>query len=1233
MPLNPNLHSTRSFFALSPELMASLSPGGQILEANSAWETSLGFPVEALTGTAFFDLLHPEDRPKAVVELNRLSRGKQEKVFFESRCMDKSGAAHTIAWTLLAVPAGENWLLMGRDVTDWRQAERALAESREKFQKFSDSSTEGVAFHERGVVLEANQALARMFGYEQASEMVGKNGLDLTDGPGREMIRQHIQSHSEESYEVTGLRQDGSAFPCQIRSREIFYQGRAMRVSTFLDMTPLRAREKEILESEEKFRCLAEAATEGVGITLQGKILEVNQALARMFGYAPDEMIGRSAMEFCAPESLAEMTRMSLSDKEEPYEGIGVRKDGTKIPLQISGRAIPFRGHRVRVAVFKDLTDQKKREAETTQQKALSEEMIRESEEKFRKIFEEAFFGMALVDLHPSRFRRVLKMNSAFHQMLGYREEELMGKTMTDFCHPDDLPAEGGSLGRILDGQSLREEMDKRYIRKDGATVWAHIILIVIRDSAGKPLFGLVMAQDITQQREAEAARSRTEARLRAVFNSGSQTMVVLDRQGRLESFNTLAEQEMKRIRGLTLETGRLMSDYLEGPLLEFFKDNFKKSLQGQTLTSERQVTGLQREHWFEFQYHPVLDEQGQTTAVCVTSVCIDDRKKAQDTLRQSEERFRRIFEDGSVGMTLVAPDKKFFHVNRAFCDLVGYSPEELTTMTFRDITHPEDLAENILLGEGLPQGRGFQMQKRYRHKNGGVVWANITVTAFRDEKGLYLHSLGIIENITEQKRVEENIRESEDRYRRLVEFSPDSIFVYMNEKIVYANPAGLKLLGASDPGQVVGLPVLSLSHPDDRAVVARRIENVARHRGENPSLEQKFIRLDGQSVEVEAQGTSFAYQGKPAGLMIVRDITQRKRAIQAFRESQESYRRLVEFFPETVLVHSEGKLLYINPPGLKMFGAVEPGEILGRSVFDFVSTPFLETARIRVESIYLNKMSTDPMDQVWLKLDGSPIDVEVRGTFFNFMGKPSILSILRNVSERKRTQQMLLRYERLAAVGQVIAGIAHDIRNPLAVLSSMTLHLKEKFEGSASVSKEVETITAQTNRLKRLMNDILDYAKGYTLVKQPIEPKAFLEQCLKLVQTQVGASHRNVQVRWKIDSPLASFTADRERLEQVLLNLILNAYEAVEKGGVLTLGFEETDQMVCLKVEDNGPGIPEGAITRLFEPFFTTKKYGSGLGLSLSQKIVEAHGGKIEAEWVYPHGTLFTVQIPKELS
>jgi PAS domain S-box-containing protein len=200
MVFNPNLHSTSPFFALSPELMASLNLEGQFLEVNPAWEASLGFATEDLVGTPFLDRIEPEDRPKAVLEIKRLSRGKHERVSFQTRCADKSKAIRTFAWIFTANPEQDQWLLMGRDVTDWRQAERALAESQEKFQKFSDSSTEGVAFHEKGVVLEANQALARMFGYERASEMIGRNGLDLTDAPGREMIRRHIQSHSEESY-------------------------------------------------------------------------------------------------------------------------------------------------------------------------------------------------------------------------------------------------------------------------------------------------------------------------------------------------------------------------------------------------------------------------------------------------------------------------------------------------------------------------------------------------------------------------------------------------------------------------------------------------------------------------------------------------------------------------------------------------------------------------------------------------------------------------------------------------------------------------------------------------------------------------------------------------------------------------------------------------------------------------------------------------------------------------
>ncbi|HET9870301.1 MAG TPA: PAS domain S-box protein, partial [bacterium] len=559
-------------------------------------------------------------------------------------------------------------------------------------------------------------ALARLFGYERPSELVGKNALDLTDAAGRERFLR--PAGPEDTYEILGRRQDGASFPCQVRDREILYQGRPARVSTFLDLTRLREREQQILESEEKFRRLAEAATEGVGITLNGKILEVNQVLARMFGYEASEMVGRSALEFTAPESRDLLTRMMLSGTEAPYEATGLRKDGTPITLEISGRMVSFRGHAVRVAVFKDLTERKRLEA----------------------------------------------------------------------------------------GRS-----------------------------------------------KAERARQRSEARLRAVFNSGPQSMAVLDAQGRLEAFNRNAEEEMERVLGTRLEKDRFLADYLAEPLRGFFLENFRKALAGQTLLTEREVPGRDgRSHWFEFRYHPVLDGDGRATGVCVSTTCVDDRRRAQEALERSEERFRRLFEDSSVGMTLVAADKTFFHVNRAFCQMVGYGAQELRSLTFRDITDPADLEQNIRLGEGLPEGRGFTMQKRYRHKDGGVVWANITVTPIRDDQGRFLHSLGIIENITEQKRVEAGVRESEERYRRLVEFSPDAVFVYEGGKVLYANPAGLKLLGAREPGELVGRPLLSLVHPDDRASVEKRVDRIARRRGENPPLEQKFLRLDGQTLEVE---------------------------------------------------------------------------------------------------------------------------------------------------------------------------------------------------------------------------------------------------------------------------------------------------------------------------------------------------------------------------------------------
>ena len=268
-------------------------------------------------------------------------------------------------------------------------------------------------------------------------------------------------------------------------------------------------------------------------------------------------------------------------------------------------------------------------------------------------------------------------------------------------------------------------------------------------------------------------------------------------------------------------------------------------------------------------------------------------------------------------------------------------------------------------------------------------------------------------------------------------------------------------------------------------------------------------------------------------------------------------------------------------------------------------------------------------MEQVWRRLDGQPIPVEVKGTSFHYQGQRAIMTIIRDITEAKKIQQRFLQYERLAAVGKVIAAIAHEIRNPLVIVSGMTQILKAKMESRSEFTQELSTILGQTDQLRLFMNDILDYSRDLQIRKVPVELQGIVESALIGVQAQLGLGHVNVQVRREWGSPVLQVWADGERLEQVLANLILNAYQSMKEQGVLTLsGRVEGDWMV-LGVQDDGSGIQASDLPHLFEPFFTTKKHGSGLGLPISQKIMEAHGGRIEVQPVSPHGTLFNLYLP----
>src|SRR5581483_2889218 len=238
---------------LFPSFWAVLGEDGRFLEISAFLAKTLGFSPSELISFPLFDLIHPEDLSRTQAEIQKLMKGGGE-AGFDHRLRRKDSSDQWIRWAAFHSPGEGVFYLTGQDISPLKSAEKALNESRAKLTRMNESTTEGIAIHDKGVILEANQALARIFGFEKAEEMVGKNGLDFTAPEYRQLILNNIRSDHEEPYEVVGLRKDGTRFDCLISGRLIQYEGRTVRVSTFLDITKMKKREQELFESQELFR-------------------------------------------------------------------------------------------------------------------------------------------------------------------------------------------------------------------------------------------------------------------------------------------------------------------------------------------------------------------------------------------------------------------------------------------------------------------------------------------------------------------------------------------------------------------------------------------------------------------------------------------------------------------------------------------------------------------------------------------------------------------------------------------------------------------------------------------------------------------------------------------------------------------------------------------------------------------------------------------------------------------
>ncbi len=612
----------------------------------------------------------------------------------------------------------------------------------------------------------------------------------------------------------------------------------------------------------------------------------------------------------------------------------------------------------------------------------------------------------------------------------------------------------------------------------------------------------------------------------------------------------------------------------------------------------------------------------------------ISERKRTEQTLWEQEELYSAMFKQAPGGVVLIdAETMQFSEFNDMACQELGYSREEFAGLTILDINaeHPCDWhVANIR--SIIDRGHSV-FETVHRRKNGSLRNVRVSLRAVTIRDRCYL--LTYWTDITGQIRLQEELRMREYHQRALLDNFPFSAWIKNREgRFLAANRQLATFIGLSSPKDVVGRTIYDIAPRD---IADSNTEND--HRvlsGGRPKHDEQQLSVLGENRWFEVYLSPVSIDGAIIGTVGCSwDITERKFIEQALRESEERHRRLVELAPDAIFVHCDGRLVFVNQAAARMLGAATPEELYGRSPLAFIHPDQREMVRRRIDNA-LQKRDNPPMEQLMVRLDGSSTPVEMVSIHYTHQGKDAVLAMARDISERKRVHEELVKAQKLESLGLLAGGIAHDFNNILTgILGNISL-VRARLDPADPLAGRLENCEKAAMQATDLTRQLLTFARGGEPVRKVINVAPLIRESATFVLrgSNVKSDILLAEDLWCID-------ADAGQISQVLHNLIINAAHSMPSGGVVTISVVNdtvaTDNALNLPagayleiaIRDHGCGIPPENLTRIFDPYFTTKAKGSGLGLTTVYSIVKRHGGMIEVSSREGVGTTFTIHLP----
>lgn len=631
----------------------------------------------------------------------------------------------------------------------------------------------------------------------------------------------------------------------------------------------------------------------------------------------------------------------------------------------------------------------------------------------------------------------------------------------------------------------------------------------------------------------------------------------------------------------------------------------------------------------------------------------ITKRKQAEEALRESEGRYRLLAEnvtdviwirDMNLNLTYISPSVK---------NQQGYTVEEAKVRTLEETWTPESLkyigevfVEELEMEKDNQKdmSRSRTIEVEIKCKDGSIIWTEAKMSFLRDKDGEPIGTIGVTRNITERKKGERALRESEATLRSIFRAAPTGIGLVRDRVIKQVNERLCEMLGYSQKELLEQNARIVYLTDEDFDYVGREKYLQINDKGTG-TVETRWQRKDGKVIDVILSSTPIDPNDLSIGVTFTAlDITVRKQAEVALQESEGKYRTVLEANPDAVVVYDiEGNVIYFNPAFTRIFGWTLE-ERIGNKMDIFVPEEAWRETKMMIKKVLAGERFSG-IETHRYNQKGEIIPVSISGAIYKDQnGKPigSVIN-LRDITEQKKLESQLQQSQKMEAIGTLAGGIAHDINNILGIILGNTELAMDDTPDWNPVRLNLEEARIASLRAKDVVRQLLSFARKTEMEKKPTNIIPIVKESFKLLRSSIPTS---IEIRQYISKDVDTILADPTQINQILINLCTNADHAMPDGGIIEIVLNNIEldeantaqhsdlypgRYVNLTVTDTGHGISPEVIDRIFDPYFTTKEVGkgTGMGLSVVHGIVKKHNGAITVKSDPGKGTTFSIFFP----